>query len=58
MDEIEIHDDDLEENLAQPEFKALWESSANQRMASEKMASWKSGPHKYSKYEQVSLHGS
>ncbi|XP_066929117.1 cilia- and flagella-associated protein 74-like isoform X2 [Clytia hemisphaerica] len=53
LDEIEIHDqDDMEENLAQPEFKALWESSANQRMASEKMAAWKSGPHKYSKYEQ------
>ena len=58
LDEID-NEDEFEESFAQPEFKALWEANGNQIASSDRLsANWKSGAHKYSKYEQVFIHPS
>lgn len=54
LDEIDDNEDEFEENFAQPEFKALWEANGNPIASSDRLSSnWKSGGHKYSKYEEV-----
>ena len=44
-------DEELEENLARPEFKGLWEEEVKED-AKELGDNWKSGSHEFSKYEK------